>query len=393
MVKKTKAASRSAADQAPAAHPSELLPEETELRVLSLGKPGALLMRLILEEGGRRGLRKEALARESLAIARSYFLDLCSGRKDVPGLGPEAIAQAGRFLHRAPIEIRLLAGQLTPQDFYAGGPETFQDALQSALHTILSDPEYAPFTPPSILRAEADFQSFVVHLYERATGKPLIPAKLTNAEVIKRYQALSRDQDSPAEASTSGTDYDRVLRACRNLGITLRSARLSSGTFVDALGISLHGTAWSTEHRNKTFDIAKAVETFAPELRQLDSIDPQPEIFRTGVIAASLLALSLDPSTLEFFQRLSQTRVKDGSGGLPIRRLLVTINRAKKQEADGTNALREQDLCSMTLQAVDVWKKPDQANVAQELSAKALSGLLARTVDRVRTHKAAQGMR
>lgn len=386
MVKKTKVVPRSAPDHVPPAPPSELLPADTELRALRLGKPGALLMRRILEEGGRRGLRKEALADASLAIKRSHFLALCNGDKDVPGLGPSSIAKAARFLRLTPIEVRLLAGQLTPSDFYVGGAESQQDALETALHTLISDPEFAPFTPPKILLADAEYKAFVVHIYERAIGKPLIPTKLTTAEVLKRYQALRQEQEGDAEASASGADFDRVMRACRSQGITLRSARLRNGSFVDALGLSLHGTAWSTDH--KPLDIAKAVETFASELKSLDSVDPQPDPFTTGVVAAALLALSLDSSTLEFFERLSQTRANAGSGSLPnpIRRLLATINKTRKREPD---VLREQELCSLTLQAVESWKKPDQAAAGHELSATALSGLLTRTVNRVRTLKVA----
>lgn len=393
MAKKTKVA-RAAAEPDPIARPSELLPADTELRVLRQGKPGALLMLRILEEGARRGLRKDALAQASLGVRRSYFLGLCNGPKDITGLGSEAITNAARFLRIAPIEARLLAGQLKPSDFYVEGPQTMQEALQIALHTIIRDPEFGPRTPPNILNAEADFQAYVVDYYERVTGKPLIPGKLTNAEVVKRYQALAQvrqDQDSPVDASTSGPGFDRVLRACTNQGITLRSARLRSGAFVDALGISLHGTAWSTDHANKPFDVTKAVETFAPELRLLDQVDPQPELFRTGVIAAALLSLSLDTSTLEFFRRLSQARGPTGSSsGLPnpIRRLLAIINRARKLEADGTSLLREQELCSTTLQAVDNWTKPEQAAGGHELSAAALSALLTRNVNRVKAHKA-----
>jgi hypothetical protein len=239
------------------------------------------------------------------------------------------------------------------------------------------------------LQADAEFQAFAVHLYERATKRPLILGKLSPADVIKRYPALAHELDSAAETSTSGADYDRVVSALRNLGITLRSPRLRTGTFVDALGLATHGVAWSADYVNKPFDVAKAVQTFAPELQLLDSIDPQPELFRTGVVAAALLALSLDASTLEFFSRLSQARGKDGGDHAnPSRKLLALINRMKKPEAGDPSALREQELCSMTLQAVERWKRPKQA-AGSDLTTTALKDLLKRTVTRVRDLKAA----
>jgi hypothetical protein len=385
MVKKSKTLPRATPEQDSVTQPSDLLPATTELRALRMGKPGALLMRKIMEEGGRRGLGKTELAEVALGIQRSHFFNLCTGEKDVANLGPEAIARAALFLRMTPVEVRLLAGQLTPTDFYVGGPDNLRDALQTAMHAILDDPEIAPFAPIGILRADESLQAFIVHLYERATGKPLIPTKLTTAETLKRYQALIQVQDD--EGSASGADFDRVLRACRSQGISLRSARLRSGTFVDALGLCVQGQTWVSDR--KSLDIAQAVGTFATELRLLDSVDPQTELFTTGVVAAALLALALDASTVEFFRRLAQAQGNSGSGSLPqpIRRLLTTMGKVRRRESD---LLREQELCAQTLQAVDSWKKPEHAGAAQEPHASALSGLLTRTVNRVRAHKAVQ---
>lgn len=356
---------------------------------LRLGKPGALLICRILEEGGRRGLTKEELGQESLGIQRSYFSGLCAGDRDVPSLGEEAIAKAACFLGVARVTAKLMAGQLTDADFYAG-PGSYRDALQPALRVILDDPEWVP--PLSILSADTELQSFIVHLYERATQRKLIPGKLTQQDVIEQHRILVHEQESSAETlEYAATDSDRVLLACRKLGITLQSPRLRNGTIVHALGLATLGPVWSTDYKRKHFDIAAAVQTFAAELKMLDSINPQTDLFHTGVVAAALLALSLDPATLEFFSRLSEERKKGKMSGIPapIRKLIKRVDKVKKRQAEMVGLVDAQNLCYMTLQAVEVWKKPEQGYIDSPASGTSVEALLTRTVERVRARKAA----
>ncbi len=349
--------------------------------VLRLRKPGALLICRILEEGGRRGLTKEELGRESLGVQRSYFSGLCAGDRDVPSLGEDAITKAARFLGIARITAKLLAGQLIEDDFYAG-PGTYQDALKPALRMILDDPEWVP--PPSILSADTELQSFIVHLYERATQRILIAGKLTQHDVIEQLRAAVQEQESPIDTLES-TTADRVLRACRKSGITLKSPRLRNGAIVDALGLATHGSTWSIDSTGKTFDVAAAVKAFASELKLLDSVNPQLETFHTGVVAAALLSLSLDPTTLDFFSCLSKAQGKGSTSDIPgpMRKLLALVSKVKKRATQWTSVLAAKEICSMTLQAVDSWKEPERGRVHHETSGASASEVLTRTVQRV----------
>lgn len=391
MVKKPKV-SRPSADHYTAARAVDEAPEDLLPGALRQAKPGALLIRRILEEGNRRGLAKDDLAQQSLGIVRSYFADLCNGKKDIPNLGDDAIEQAARFLGIAPVEAMRLAGQLSDADFYAG-QETYHDALLHALRYMFEDKEYPLTLPVELFEATRNVQSHAVQAYERITGKKLIPGKLTNDDVIRRHRAASTQELQRHDTSTGVDVFDRVLRACRNNhDITLRSARLRNGTFVDALGLAIHGSSWNPETGPAALDIDKAVATFAAEIKLLDSVDPKPDLFRTGVVAAALLALSLDPSTLDFFRRLSQARAKDAGPGQPnpFRKILSLVTRKAKAGAESTNTLQEQELCAVTLEAVEISHRHDHGSGARALSNKAMSGLLNRTVQRVLAQKAEQ---
>jgi hypothetical protein len=173
------------------------------------------------------------------------------------------------------------------------------------------------------------------------------------------YRCRSRDElnelystfDTQAAAETL---FDRVTGAYREQGLTLSSKRLRSGTIVDALSIAVRGVA-RAEAAAEELDIYEAVRIFAPELRALDTANPQPETFHTGIVSAALLSLALDASALEFFQRLSHARGSKKDGLLdPIEGILWIIEKIKKH-GSGRDRSRQEQLCATTLGAVDLW--------------------------------------
>jgi hypothetical protein len=343
---------------------------------------GVFLMKRILAEGARRGLGVIELARESLGVTDSHFRGLCNGSKEVNKLGPEAIAQAARFLNSAPINIMLAAGQLTLDDFNAG-PGRVEDHLQPALRFILEDPELGSLVHPKILNAEPEVQRSLVWIYQLRSGIQLIPGQVTKPDIIKRHHEMSREQPELLPNTGGVTAYERMIRACRELGITLKSRRLRNGTFVEALGVAIHATAWGTQSNQETaksLDVAKAVEMFGPELSLLDSLDPEPDVFQSGVVAAALLALALDPATRKFFELLSAASGSSARQPVPIRDLLALMGTV-------SGPLRTQELCEITLHAVNYWKKSQSHELAKEPLGSPPSRLLVQTVQRVRASK------
>jgi hypothetical protein len=168
-----------------------------ELELLSgkeLRRPGAQLMNLILTAANDRGLTMDETAREALGLSRSHFYSLRNGGKDIPQLGDEHISKAARFLGLSKVAAKLAAGQLTPEDFYSD-PNVVRHYLRHAVKYILSDPELAPFIPATVVELPADVQLAFVMLYERATGRTLIPGRVSPEEIAKRHRQLPQGNE------------------------------------------------------------------------------------------------------------------------------------------------------------------------------------------------------
>jgi hypothetical protein len=177
--------------------------------------------------------------------------------------------------------------------------------------------------------------------------------RCTNREELNALYATFDTQ------SAAVTMYDRVTGAYREQGLELRSKRLRSGTIVDALSIAQRGLARSTEivgDSEEDWDVYNAVATFAPELRLLDTVDPQPEVFHTGIVSAALLALALDTDSLHFFELLSRGRGSKREGLFdPIEAMLWRVARIKKQRSGWVKSQQEQ-LCAACLAALELWR-------------------------------------
>jgi len=103
------------------------------------------------------------------------------------------------------------------------------------------------------------------------------------------------------------------------------------------------------------------VALYADELTLLDTVDPQNETFYTGLIAAALLSLALEPSALEFFRAISDGRGRIQDGGLmdPVAGVLGNIAKLKGKHARFRR--NQERLCESTLGAVEVWREGEQA--------------------------------
>jgi hypothetical protein len=159
----------------------------------------------------------------------------------------------------------------------------------------------------------------------------------------------------------SETLYDQVTGAFREQGLDLKSKRLRAGTIVDALSIARRAQAGGKDD----FDLYEAVAYFSQELRLLDSVDPQPDQFHTGVVSAALLALALNSNSLKFFARLATMKVPDSKSPKkkevfdPVERVLWNIAKIKKDKT-GWKPDVQMELCTSTLGAIESWKKGEK---------------------------------
>ena len=177
-------------------------------------------------------------------------------------------------------------------------------------------------------------------------------------ELLELYSVF--DTQSAAESLA-----DKVAGAFRQAGIkdALTSKRIKHGFLVSAFNIALRGKgrAEQDKRHTKEIDVYRAVEVFKDELLLLDSVDPQPEVFQTGVVAAALIALSLDPADLAFFERLSERRGNKLDGKMdPVEAVLSYLNTIKGARSSFINSVQA-ELCGRTLNALQAWKAgPEQ---------------------------------
>ena len=153
--------------------------------------------------------------------------------------------------------------------------------------------------------------------------------------------------------------YDQVYGAFRQVGLSLKSRRLREGFFASALNIALRGVGKPQQDKRHTepIDIYAAVEAFKAELEFLDSVDPQPEVFYTGVVAAALIGLALYPESLEFFARLSGRQGEKRAGRAdPVEAVLSLVAALKNQRNSWVNA-QQAELCGRTLRALEAWRE------------------------------------
>jgi hypothetical protein len=237
-------------------------------------------------------------------------------------------------------------------------------ASEPASRQVLSDggASYTLEMPASAWTALLDHPRQRGYLWQ--LGKLKKPASVyvtvyrckTRAELIELYGTF----DSQAAVEKQ---QDRVTGAMRQLRLNFQSKRLRYGAITDALSIALRGVARGKDsfgQNYEEFDVFEAMEVFTPELRLLDAVDPQPEVFHTGVIAAALLALALDARTIEFFLKVSKPmrKQKDEPPFDPmhgIRWLMKNI----RQEGTGRSKITQEDICGSVLGAIELWRKGD----------------------------------
>lgn len=173
------------------------------------------------------------------------------------------------------------------------------------------------------------------------------------AELHELYDAF--DNQLAAEER-----YASVVGAYRAHALELTSPRLKDGMVVDALYIALTGIARSNQKAAEScneLDIYKAVGCFRDELVLLDSVNPRPEVFLGGVVAAALLGLAMRPADIEFFRALSKAGRRKGATDPgptgerdPVAALLLHLKELKASKSAWVKRTQE-DLCARTLRA------------------------------------------
>ena len=157
--------------------------------------------------------------------------------------------------------------------------------------------------------------------------------------------------------SLKNRSQENVLACYTRLGLNFSSNRLKHGYITEAINIALRGEPRALQDKRSLrneINIDSAIEIFKDELLLIDSINPDVKLFSTGIIAAALLMLSIDPHTIEFFIRLNnlQGETKDERND-PVESLLRIIESMKKKSA--SEGKFQVELCAKTIRAIQAW--------------------------------------
>ncbi len=198
-----------------------------------------------------------------------------------------------------------------------------------------------------------------VRAYLWETGELAAPETL-HVTIYKVTSLSELNHLYSALKTQSRTDkFDEVCAAYNENGLNLTSKRLKDGFIIDALNIALRGAARSNQDKRSLpeIDIYKTIRVFKNELALLDSINPQPEVFFSGIVAAALLALSSHPDSIAFFQKIAAREGNKVDGKMdPVEAVLVYVDSIRQKRASWLNAQQE-DLCARTLRAVSGWQE------------------------------------
>lgn len=151
--------------------------------------------------------------------------------------------------------------------------------------------------------------------------------------------------------------YEQVRAVYENLGISINSPRLRRGFIVDALNIVARGAPRAKQHKRtypNEINLAEVVGIFRSEIELLDSINPPFDVFYSGIIAAAILSLALDPKRLDFFAKLATKKGTKVEGRMnPIESVLNLLDDVRRRSSQAQTHI---DLCARTIRAVELWE-------------------------------------
>ncbi len=167
---------------------------------------------------------------------------------------------------------------------------------------------------------------------------------------------------------------DQLSGAYRFHKLNLESKRLKHGFLMDAIALALRGTTTRNRKKGwKSIDLYDAVGAFKSALLTLDKINPSANIFFSGVVAAALIGLTIDPKSIAFFRDLNQKHGFKEKGRMdPVEALLQAIEIARSERVYRSDT--QEILFRRALRAWEAWResgnKPRFKNVLRSVDPK-----------------------
>lgn len=180
-----------------------------------------------------------------------------------------------------------------------------------------------------------------VWLSGRVTPPALLVAQIFD---IPKSQFLELTKQALIRLDHSMSPQDTVKLTYQELGLEFSSERLKSGLINEAINIALRGKhrvmqLKKSDLEKEEINMRKAIEVFRAELVHIDKLNPNPEIFNTGVLAGALIMLALNEK---------KEKIDD---------FLICLNEQRGGTRNDTF-----DPVTLTLKAIDKYKEGPQAN-------------------------------
>jgi hypothetical protein len=198
------------------------------------------------------------------------------------------------------------------------------------------------------------------------SGKLKTPENLV-AQIIEitaaDFLALTEEIQAKRKASLPVNEYVKAIY--KELGLSFNSARFKEGLISEAITVAFRGRPRALQDKRfikerVELNLKKAIELFSEELLFIDSLDPKPELFLTGVLAAALIMLGgTSPNTdiREFLVRLNnhQGEIKDGLED-PVAGLLRVLEGYRMSDRNAQSHMTI-DLCKKVIQSITLWQE------------------------------------
>ncbi len=171
----------------------------TAIRRAACKLRGSTLLAWLFETANDRGLQLKEMAKE-LGVTYGYIHQLRNGIKPVPGISDEVVDRCAKFLDVPRLAVLVAADIMRFEDFYQE-PDSLRTYLEPSLRFIKRDPLWGAFMHPIVFDVDDKVKYFIITLYEEATGRKLIPTKISIEGLMDAMVAKDTDYYKPQEHS------------------------------------------------------------------------------------------------------------------------------------------------------------------------------------------------
>ena len=140
------------------------------------------MLDLLDKQAAAQGMTQQEQA-AAVGVSYGYIAQLRSGMREVANVSDDFLAACAQFLGLSRLAVMLAAGKLSVADLYE--PGQLEPLLVAAWEAMLADAEGA--VPGELDLLSPEGRLFVIRLYERANGRPLLPPMLDRATLAATW--------------------------------------------------------------------------------------------------------------------------------------------------------------------------------------------------------------